>query len=99
MTQPGPAREALTRDDLRRVLGIDDEFLLLLEEERICWPDPQGRYEPATVERVRICWSLHHDLGVNLEGLEVAITLLERIRDERRQFRDVLAWLEQQLRR
>ena len=36
-----------------------------------------------SVERVRICWNLHHDMGVNLAGQEVVLHLLERLEQER----------------
>lgn len=88
-------REALSREEVVRLLGVSEEFLRLLEEEHIV--DAPGRYGGASLERVRICWSLHQELGVNLPGLEVALTLLDRIQAERRQFREVLSWLDREL--
>lgn len=37
------------------------------------------------VERVRVSWTLHHELGVNLAGVEVALHLLGVIQRDRRQ--------------
>lgn len=88
----------LTRNDLRRLLGVSEEFLDLLEREAIVAPDPEGGYPRQTVERVRICWNLHHELDVNLAGQEVILGLLDRLGRERRQFVEVLAWLQRELR-
>lgn len=88
----------LTRSDLRRLLGVSEEFLDALEREAIVAPDPEGDYPGHTVERVRICWNLHHELDVNLAGQEVILGLLERLGRERRQFVEVLTWLQGALR-
>jgi len=84
---------AVTRGEVLNALAVDEEFLIALEREAIIHVESTGLYTSATVERIRICWTLHHDLGVNLAGLEVALNLLERIHSERRQFHRVLAWL------
>jgi hypothetical protein len=90
MEEPG---KFVTRGELLAALAVDEEFLIALEREEIVRVETQGLYSSATVERIRICQTLHHDLGVNLAGLEVALNLLDRIRSERRQFQGVLAWL------
>ncbi len=84
---------AVTREELLTALAVDEEFVIALEREAIIRVEPTGLYTSATVERIRICHTLHHDLGVNFAGLDVALNLLERIHSERRQFHRVLAWL------
>lgn len=93
---PEPTR-TVTREQLRVLLEIDDDFLLSLEREQIVCSDTGSGYSPAMVERVRVCRNLHHELGVNLAGVEVVLRLLETIRAERGQFREVLEWLGHEL--
>ena len=93
---PEPTR-TVTREQLRVLLEIDDDFLLSLEREQIVCTDADSGYSPAMVERVRVCRNLHHELGVNLAGVEVVLRLLETIRAERGQFREVLEWLGREL--
>lgn len=69
----------------------------MLEREAIAVPDGEGSYQRLVVERVRICWTLHNDLQVNLAGQEVILHLLGRLEQERRQFQEVLRWLQQRL--
>lgn len=93
----GPIRGAITRAELRRVVGVDESFLVELEEEELIASNDEGLFARATIERARVCWSLHHDLGVNLAGLAVCARLMDRMQEERRQFREVLAWLRESL--
>lgn len=73
----------LTLDEVVRALSIEPGFVHELERERIVVSE-DGRYAVHTVERIRVCWCLHHDLGVNLAGVEVALDLLQKLDDERR---------------
>lgn len=86
----------ISRVELLRVLEVDDGFLVSLEQEQIVVGDPGGNFTPEMVERIRVCLSLY-DLGVNLAGLDVALRLLDTIAAQRRQFREVLGWVRQQL--
>jgi hypothetical protein len=86
-----------TRVEVRNLLDVSEEFLFMLEREDIVRADPEGYYEHVSVERVRICWNLHHDMGVNLAGQEVVLHLLERLEQERAQFQEVLRWLQKSL--
>jgi hypothetical protein len=90
-------RSWVTRDEVVSVLHVTEGFLLELERESIIETDPEGRYDAALLERIRICHTLHDELGVNFEGLEVALHLIDRINAERSQFREVLEWLRTQL--
>lgn len=85
------------RGEVAELLEVSESFLLELERHELVVPDRQGHYDRVAVERVRICWSMHHSLGVNLEGVEVALNLLERWHDERRRTRELLARLRDEL--
>lgn len=86
-----------TRGEVVELLEVTEDFLLVLEREAIVAPDPAGNFAPTCLERIRVCRSLHDDLGVNLAGVEVALALMERIGRERRQFHEVLTWLRGEL--
>ena len=79
-----------TLEQILSLLDLDAGFLRTLEQEGIVVRDASGRYQAATVERIRLCQTLHDDLGVNVAGIEVALNLLNIIDAERRQFADVL---------
>jgi len=74
----------LTRIEIATLLDLEEGFVLELERHEIIMPGPDARFDAPSVERVRICWTMHDALDVNLAGLEVAMSLLERWQDERR---------------
>lgn len=83
----------ITRRDVEVLLKVDEAFLIELERESIIRCDEEGCYEEESIERVRLCRTLHDELGVNLAGVDVILHLLETIRAERVQFREVLSWI------
>ena len=72
----------LSRLEVAELLGCDEDFLLYLEREDVLEP-AAGGYSRPQVERLRVCWSLHHQLGVNAAGLSVALHLLDLLAEER----------------
>ncbi len=69
-------------DLIAGMLGIPTSFVVELCEVGIV--DPSGELlAEATVERVRVSWTLHDELGVNLAGIEVALHLLSVIERDR----------------
>jgi len=80
----------LSRREILTLLGVEEDFLVRLEHEHIVHCDDEGCFSGWQAERVRLGWTMHHDLGVNLEGIDVALRLLDRIHEERRQYRAVL---------
>ena len=54
--------------------------------------------DAVAIERIRVSWTMHESLGVNMAGLEVALNLLDRWQDERRQTRRLLSELRERLR-
>lgn len=87
--------DRMTRSELIAALGCDEAFVLLLEEERIVLVEGEV-YESVAIERARVCWNLY-EVGVNPEGLEVVVHLLERLYEERRQHLRTIEWLREQL--
>lgn len=79
-----------TRIQIAELLELDEGFLLELERHEIVIPGPEQRYDARAIERVRVCWTMHDALGVNLAGLEVALHLLDRLERERREVRRLL---------
>ncbi len=90
-------RRRITRVQVARLLEVDEGFLVELEEHEII-DTPEG-YDRAAIERARVCWTMHHVLGVNLPGLEVALHLLESWEDERRRVLELLRALRDDLSR
>ena len=84
------SRRSLSRVQLAQLLEVDERFVVLLEEHEIVRSDRDGRYDAMSLERVRVCWTMHHSLGVNLAGLEVALDLLDRWQGERRRVHRLL---------
>ena len=68
------------------LLGVPVGFVAELCESGIVVLDDldEGVVHEAVVERVRVSWTLHDELGVNLAGIEVALNLLEIIERDRR---------------
>jgi hypothetical protein len=87
----------LTRSDVRRLLDVEEGFLLELEQESIIICDAEGCYPRQSLERIRLCYTLYEDLGLNMPVLEVALHLIDRLHAELDQFRQVLTWLKEQL--
>lgn len=69
-----------TLEEMLESLGIDMDFVAVLEQESIVTrsDDPVAR-----LERIRVSWTLHDELGVNLAGVEVVLHLLDRLGEER----------------
>ncbi len=70
-------------DTVASQLGIPVDFVVELCEAGIVVIDGDLVTE-TIVERVRISWNLHDELGVNLAGVEVALHLLGIIGRDRR---------------
>ena len=78
--------------------GVDREFVVRLEEEQVIEPvvRSNAKYYPRDqVERVRIARLLMHEMGVDLEGAEVALHMREQMIAMQRQFNEILRRLAQ----
>jgi len=81
---------AMSLRELVTVLDVDEAFVLELEAEELVYRDEQGLYSLEQAERVRVCWTMRAELGVNFEGVQVALHLLDRLLEERSRNRAVL---------
>ncbi|HXT53052.1 MAG TPA: chaperone modulator CbpM [Candidatus Eisenbacteria bacterium] len=84
--------------EVAEMCGVDREFVVRLEEEQVIEPvvRSNAKYYPRDqVERVRIARLLMHEMGVNLEGAEVALHMREQMIAMQRQFNEILRRLAQ----
>lgn len=89
----------VTRIEVAQLLELDEGFLAELERNELVVPDRDGLYDRTAFERARICATMHYALGVNFEGVEVVLHLLERWQDERRRLRETIERLREELER
>jgi MerR family transcriptional regulator/heat shock protein HspR len=84
--------------EVAEMCGVDREFVVRLEQEQVIEPvvRSNAKYYPRDqVERVRIARLLMHEMGVNLEGAEVALHMREQMIAMQRQFNEILRRLAQ----
>jgi len=96
------ARKYLRVTEVIQVCGVDEEFILQLEHEKVISPVIRRRqklYPLDQVDRVRVARLLIEELGVNLEGAEVALHMREQMIAMQRQFNELLRLLGQELKR
>lgn len=79
----------LTLDDLSHACHVNSEWIILLVEEGIIDPQEETdtvhwRFSGTCLRRVQTARRLHHDLGLNLAGIALALDLLEEIETLRR---------------
>ncbi len=92
--EPQPSLEQVTaeiithslmrREEICARLGIGDEMLeVCLRWEIVQLPEPDGEgsilFPLDAFDRLQRGLRLHHDLGINWQGVSVALELLERI--------------------
>ena len=96
------ARKYLRITDVIKLCRVEAEFIDYLERERIIEPIMRRKlkfYSPDQVDRVRVAHLLIKEMGVNLEGAEVALHMREQMIAMQRQFNELLRLLGQQLKR
>jgi DNA-binding transcriptional MerR regulator len=72
---------------------VDEDFVLRLEQESLITPivqESQKLYSLEQVDRIRVARLLIEEMGVNLEGAEVALNLREQMIAMQRQFNELL---------
>jgi MerR family transcriptional regulator/heat shock protein HspR len=95
-------RKYLRITEVIKICNVPQEFIDILERERIVEPimrRKQKVYSPDQVDRVRVAHLLIEEMGVNLEGAEVALHMREQMIAMQRQFNELLRLLGQQLKR
>ena len=96
------ARKYLRITEVIKICGVNEEFIDSLERERIIQPTMRRNlrfYAPDQVDRVRVAYLLIEEMGVNLEGAEVALHMREQMIAMQRQFNELLRLLEKQLKK
>jgi MerR family transcriptional regulator/heat shock protein HspR len=90
------ARRYLRIKEVIEICGVGEEFILSLEREHVIRPIIRGRekrYPLDQVDRVRVAHLLIEEMGVNLEGAEVALHMREQMIAMQRQFDKLLRLL------
>ncbi len=94
------ARKYFRITEVVEICGVDRDFVARLERESIIEPIIRSKlkyYPRDQVERVRVARLLIEEMGVNLEGAEVALNMREQMIAMQRQFNEVLRRLARQL--
>lgn len=95
-------RKYLRVSEVIKICNVPEEFIDTLERERIIEPVMRRKlkvYSPDQVERVRVAHLLIQEMGVNLEGAEVALNMREQMIAMQRQVDELLRLLRQQLKK
>lgn len=96
------AKKYLRIGEVVEICGVDKEFVLRLEDERLIRPASRRKqklYPLDQVDRVRVARTLIKEMGVNLEGAEVALHMREQMIAMQRQFQRALRSLLKELRK
>jgi MerR family transcriptional regulator/heat shock protein HspR len=96
------ARRYLRITEVIKICGVDEKFVADLERERIVQPVIRRNlkvYAPDQVDRVRVARLLIEEMGVNIEGAEVALHMREQMIAMQRQFNELLRLLGRQLKK
>ena len=89
-------RKYLRVIEVIKICSVDEEFILRLERENIIRPIVRRRqklYPLDQVDRVRVARLLIEEMGVNLEGAEVALHMREQMIAMQHQFDKLLRLL------
>ena len=95
------ARKYLRITEVIKICGADEQFVLRLERENMIRPVIRRRqkfYPLDQVDRVRVARLLIEEMGVNLEGAEVALHMREQMIAMQRQFEKLLRLLSKYVR-
>ena len=91
------ARKYLRISEVIDVCSVTREFVLSLEREKLISSVRRKNvrvYPIDQVDRIRVAHNLIGDLGVNLEGVEVALHMREQIIAMRRQIEELFKHFE-----
>ena len=95
-------RKYLRITEVTKICGVDVKFVTRLEQEKMIYPivrRSQKFYPIDQVDRVRVAHLLIEEMGVNLEGAEVALHMREQMIAMQRQFNEILRLLRRELRK
>ena len=88
------ARKYFRISEVITVCSVTKEFVLSLEQEHVITSvirNKEKLYPLDQVDRIRVAHNLMGELGVNLEGVEVALHMREQILAMRRQLARVMS--------
>lgn len=95
-------RKYLRISEVVKLCSVDVKFVMRLEEEQLIQPILRRKrklYPLEQVDRVRVARILFHEMGVNLEGVEVALHMREQLIATQRQFDRILRTMASALKR
>ena len=95
-------RKFLRITEVIKICNVDAKFVMRLEREKVIYPivrRSQKFYPLDQVDRVRVARLLMEDMGLNLEGAEVALHMREQMIAMQRQFNEVLRLIGQEMKR
>ncbi|MGH7873502.1 MAG: chaperone modulator CbpM [Candidatus Binatia bacterium] len=95
-------RKYLRITEIIRICGVDINFVKRLERENVISPilrRSEKLYPLDQVDRVRVARLLMEEMGVNLEGAEVALHMREQMIAMQRQFNEILRLLGRELKK
>jgi MerR family transcriptional regulator/heat shock protein HspR len=95
-------RKYLRITEVTKICGVNRRFVTRLERERITAPILQRNekfYPLDQVDRVRVARLLIEEMGVNLEGAEVALHMREQMIAMQRQFNEILRLVGRELKK
>jgi MerR family transcriptional regulator/heat shock protein HspR len=95
-------RKFLRITEVIKICGVDEDFVIRLEKEKVIYPivrRSRKLYPLDQVDRVRVARLLIEEMGVNLEGAEVALHMREQMIAMQRQFNELLRLLGRELKK
>jgi len=95
-------RKYLRITEITKICSVDAKFVRRLEQENVINPIVRRRqklYPMDQVDRVRVAHLLIEEMGVNLEGAEVALHMREQMIAMQRQFNEILRLLGRELKK
>jgi len=95
-------RKFLRITEVVKICGVDEDFVIRLEKEKVIYPivrRSRKLYPLDQVDRIRVARLLIEEMGVNLEGAEVALHMREQMIAMQRQFNELLCLLSRELKR
>jgi MerR family transcriptional regulator, heat shock protein HspR len=95
-------RKYLRITEVTKVCDVDLKFVKRLEQEQVIAPivrHSEKFYSLDQVDRVRVARLLIEEMGVNLEGAEVALHMREQMIAMQRQFNEILRLLGRELKK
>jgi MerR family transcriptional regulator/heat shock protein HspR len=95
-------RKYLRITEVTKICHVDKKFIVRLEQEKVISPivrRSEKLYPMDQVDRVRVAHLLIEEMGVNLEGAEVALHMREQMIAMQRQFNEILQLLGRELKK